>query len=43
MIDRIKDRASLTPTENEIVKYIRVRPEKVVDMSLEELSDTIYV
>jgi DNA-binding MurR/RpiR family transcriptional regulator len=43
MIDRIKDRGNLTPTENEIVRYIRESPEKAVNMSLDELASTIYV
>ena len=43
MIDRIKDRCNLTPTENENVRYIRESPEKAVNMSLDELASTIYV
>lgn len=43
MIDRIKDRENLTPTENQIAQYIRKSPEKVVNMSLDELASAIYV
>lgn len=43
IIDRIKDRGSLTPTENQIVRFIRKSPEKVVNMPLDEFAETIYV
>ena len=41
--DRIKDRGNLTPTENQIMHYVRENPDKAVSMSLDELSKTIYV
>ncbi|MBQ9824814.1 MAG: MurR/RpiR family transcriptional regulator [Solobacterium sp.] len=43
IVDRLKNRETLTPTENEIAVYIRTNPAKAVSMSLEEFSDTIYV
>ncbi len=41
--DRIKGRENLTPTENQIVQFIKTSPEKAVNMPLDELSATIYV
>jgi DNA-binding MurR/RpiR family transcriptional regulator len=43
IVDRLKNRETLTPTENEIAAFIRTNPAKAVNMSLEEFSETIYV
>lgn len=43
IIDKIKEREILTPTENQIAEYIRSHPGDVVNMTLDELAESIYV
>ena len=43
IVDRIKNREALTPTENEIASFIRDNPDSMINMSLEEFSAKIYV
>ena len=43
IIDKIKERETLTPTENQIAEYIRSHPGDVVNMNLDELAEAIYV
>ena len=40
---KIKDRESFTPTENEIIRFIQTNSDQAVNMTLDELAETIYV
>ena len=43
IIDRIKNREALTPTESQIAEYIRAHTEDVIGMTLDEFAERIYV
>lgn len=43
IVDKMKDRKSLTPTENEIAKYIMDHVRTVVNLSLDDFSKEIFV
>ncbi len=43
LIDTLKQKDKFTPAENQIAEYILNSSKTLVDMSLEELADTIYV
>lgn len=43
IIDQIRDHEAFTPTENTLAQYLEENSSKVVNMSLEELSSTLYV
>ena len=40
---KLRDRESFTPTENQIISYINEHTGLAINMSLEELSDQLYV
>lgn len=43
IIDQIRNRESFTPTENTLAKYLEENSRQVVNMSLEQLANTLYV
>lgn len=43
MIDKIRDRESFTPTESQIAGFIRDNSREVVNMSLDDLAEKLYV